>query len=220
MQASLTATAAAPHRAESLTARGARTRTALVDAARRVFERDGFLDARVTDIADVAGVAHGSFYTYFTDKKAILAAVLAELQEEMLHPRLSQTALEDGAARAIHEANRAYLESYRRNAGLMALLEDMAAIDEDFRRLRRERTEAFVTRNARAIRRLQKQGLADGELDPEIAALAISSMVSRTAYAAFVWGRDGAATDFDAVLGTVTRLWLNALRICRTNGKD
>jgi AcrR family transcriptional regulator len=220
MQASPTATAAATHHAESLTARGARTRTTLVDAARRVFERDGFLKARVTDIADVAGVAHGSFYTYFTDKKAILAAVLAELQEEMLHPRLSRPALEDDPADAIHEANRAYLESYRRNAGLMALLEDMAAIDEDFLRLRRERTEAFVARNARAIRRLQRQGLADAELDPEITALAISSMVSRTAYAAFVWGRDGGATDFDAVLRTMTRLWLNALRIPRTNRED
>ena len=53
----------------------------------------------------------------------------------------------------------------------MALLEDMAHIDEDFLRLRRERTDAFVSRNARAIRRLQKQGLADPELDPQIAAL-------------------------------------------------
>ena len=220
MQASPLATAAAPHGAESLTARGARTRTALVDAARRVFERDGFLTARVTDIADAAGVAHGSFYTYFPDKKAILAAVLAELQEEMLHPQLSRAALEDDPAGTIRDANRAYLESYRRNAGLMALLEDMAAIDEDFLQLRRERTEAFVARNARAIRRLQKQRLADAELDPEIAALAISSMVSRTAYAAFVWGRNRGATDFDAVLRTVTRLWLNALRIPGTNRRD
>ena len=220
MQASPLATAAAPHGAESLTARGARTRTALVDAGRRVFERDGFLTARVTDIADAAGVAHGSFYTYFPDKKAILAAVLAELQEEMLHPQLSRAALEDDPAGTIHDANRAYLESYRRNAGLMSLLEDMAAIDEDFLQLRRERTEAFVARNARAIRRLQKQRLADAELDPEIAALAISSMVSRTAYAAFVWGRNRGATDFDAVLRTVTRLWLNALRIPGTNRRD
>ena len=201
---------AAPLPAEPLTARGARTRDALVQAARKVFERDGFLNARVTDIADAAGVAHGSFYSYFKDKKEILAAVLAELQEEMLHPRLSRTALDDDPAAAVEEANRGYLEAYRSNAGLMALLEDMAAIDEDFLRLRRERTEAFVSRNARAIRRLQKQCLADPELDPEIAALAISSMVSRTAYAAFVWDDNA---DFDLVLRTVTRLWLNALRI-------
>jgi AcrR family transcriptional regulator len=207
---------AAPLPAEPLTARGARTRGALVRAARDVFERDGFVKARVTDIADAAGVAHGSFYTYFRDKKDVLVAVLAELQEEMLHPRLRRTALDDDPAAAVEGANRAYLDAYRSNAGLMALLEDMAAVDEDFLRLRRERTEAFVSRNARAIRRLQKQGLADPELDAEIAALAISSMVSRTAYAAFVY--DDAA-DFDAILRTVTRLWLNALRI-PTNRKD
>jgi len=44
-------------------ARGTRTREALVRAARRVFERHGFLDARITDIAAEAGVASGSFYT-------------------------------------------------------------------------------------------------------------------------------------------------------------
>ena len=36
-------------------ARGTRTREALVRAARQVFERDGFLDARITDIAEQAG---------------------------------------------------------------------------------------------------------------------------------------------------------------------
>ena len=42
-------------------ARGARTRQTLVEAARRVFERDGFLDARITDITAEAGVAAGTF---------------------------------------------------------------------------------------------------------------------------------------------------------------
>ena len=209
------ATAAPP---STRSPRAQRTRAALIDAARKVFERDGFLNARVTDIADEAGVAHGSFYTYFTDKKEVLAAVLAELQEEMLHPTPSRAALEEDPAVAIEDANRAYLEAYRRNAGLMALLEDMAAIDEDFLALRQERTRAFVSRNARAIRRLQRQGLADRELDPELTALAISSMVSRTAYAAFVW--EPSHSDFDAVLHTVTRLWLNALQIPRAERKD
>jgi hypothetical protein len=42
-------------------ARGTRTRTALVDGARVVFERDGFVAARITDITAQAGVATGSF---------------------------------------------------------------------------------------------------------------------------------------------------------------
>ena len=121
-------------------ARGTRTREALIRAAREVFERDGFLDARITDITAQAGVAAGSFYTYFTSKEDVFAAVIDDVNEEMLHPRLTPVATdrEDPVA-VIEAANRAYLLAYRRNARLMALMEQVAQIDEDFRRLRLRR---------------------------------------------------------------------------------
>ena len=45
-------------------------------AARRVFERDGYFGARVADITAEAGVAHGSFYTYFASRQDVFVAVL------------------------------------------------------------------------------------------------------------------------------------------------
>src|ERR1035437_7972676 len=124
-------------------ARGAKTREALVQAARRVFERDGFLDARITDIAVEAGVAAGSFYTYFTSKEDAFAAVLEQVGEEMLHPRIRELADRDDPISVIEAANRAYLVAYRRNARLMGLLEQVSQVNEDFRRLRAGRTRAF-----------------------------------------------------------------------------
>jgi hypothetical protein len=111
----------------------------------------------------------------------------------------------------IEAANRAYLEAYRRNARLMALLEQVATVDEGFRELRRRRSEAFLARNARAVRRLQRAGLADPDLDPDLASLALSTMVSRSAYAAFVLGTPPA--DVEQLAATLTRLWVNGLRI-------
>jgi AcrR family transcriptional regulator len=196
-----------------VSARGNRTRDALVGAARRVFERDGFLEARITDIADEAGVAAGSFYTYFTSKDDVFAAVMDEVNEEMLHPRLS-TADRDDPVAVIEAANRAYLAAYRRNAKLMGLMEEVAQVDEEFRRQRMRRATAFVRRNARAIARLQQRGLADPELDPELAAHAMSSMVSRMAYLRYVQGFGTASAE--ALTQTLTRLWANALGIpCR-----
>jgi AcrR family transcriptional regulator len=193
------------------TPRAERTRAALVKAAREVFERDGFVDARITDIAEAGGVAHGSFYTHFASKDAAFAAVLAEVQEEMLHPQMDAADAGDDPVRAVEAANRAYLEGYRHNARLMGLLEQVATTNEEFRRLRRRRADAFVQRNARTIRRLQRQGLADRALDPNVAAIAVSSMVSRTAYTLFVI--DQAEVDLDALIATLTRLWTNALRM-------
>lgn len=187
-----------------------RNRESLLRAARGVFERDGFVHARITDIAAEAGLATGSFYSHFADKTEALTAVLEEVQEEMLHPVSIHPEGERDATAAIHAANRAYLHAYQRNARLMALLEQVASVDSDFFALRRERTQAFVSRNARGIRRLQSQGVADPSLDADTAALAISSMVSRTAYATFV-GRDDETIDVDRLARTLTQLWLGAL---------
>ena len=73
----------APPPAEQLTQRGLRTRSALIDGAAKVFARDGFLDARITDICKAAGVAYGTFYTYFTSKEEIFHEVIMSLQEDM-----------------------------------------------------------------------------------------------------------------------------------------
>ena len=190
--------------------RGRETKATLVASARAIFERDGFLGARIVDIAAGAGVATGTFYTYFNDKEEVFAAVMDAVQEEMLHPVLADHPDELGPVAMVEAANRAYLESYRRNARLMALLEQVATIDDEFREARRQRGLAFAERNARSIARLQARGLADPELDPDLAAGALSAMVSRTAYGAFVLGNE---VPLETLVRTLTRLWASALRI-------
>jgi AcrR family transcriptional regulator len=186
----------------------------LIQAARRVFERDGFLDARITDISAEAGVAAGSFYTYFTSKDDAFTAVIEQLSEEMLHPRLRELAARDDPVLVIEAANRAYLAAYRRNAKLMGLMEQVSQINEDFRRLRLSRTRAFGRRNAHAIARLQARGLADPELDPLLTAHALGAMVSRMAYLRYV-ERSGSASG-EELVRTLTRLWVGALGISRS----
>lgn len=192
------------------TARGARTRALLVRAARTVFERDGYLDARLRDITEEAGTAAGSFYTYFSSKEEIFAAVLEEVQEEMLHPHVREITDDDDPIAVIEASNRAYLRAYQRNAALMGLLEQVSTIDENFREVRQRRAQAFARRNVQSVRDLQARGLVDADLDPILATAALSHMVSRTAYAAYVLGEE---YDFENLVFTLTRLWANALRI-------
>ncbi len=51
----------------------------LLEAARAVFERDGYHGTTVSAIVQAAGLSQGAFYLYFADKKAVFAA----LQDEM-----------------------------------------------------------------------------------------------------------------------------------------
>ena len=190
--------------------RGERTRAKLVAAARAVFERDGYLEARLVDITSEAHIAAGSFYTYFTNKEEIFAAVLEEVQEEMLHPHVREVTGSEDPVAVIEASNRAYLTAYRRNAKLMRLLEQVAAIDDNVRELRLRRGRTFVERNARSIRELQSRGIADPDVDPLLAATALSAMVGRMAYTTYVIGEE---CDLERLVTTLTRLWANALRI-------
>lgn len=205
-----------------VTARGERTRAGLVAAARVVFERDGFAESRLTDITVEANCSTGTFYTYFDSKEAALDAVLAEAQEDMLHPGLPhvEPASADDPTAVLEAANRAYFEAYRRNSKLMLVLEQVAGISPQFREMRRRRSRIFAERNARHIRELQQRGLADADLDALSAASALSGMVSRMAYHAFALGDsvddpEGVDNGDEALMNrlvfTATRLWVNAI---------
>jgi AcrR family transcriptional regulator len=192
------------------TTRGTKTREALIRGARDVFERDGYLDAKITAITNAAGVAAGSFYTHFTSKEQIFEAVIEEIHEATLHPPLKNGTKRGDRIATIEATNRAYLELYRRNARLFALLDQVAEIDEHFRAMRIERSREFAERNAKAIQRFQDEGVADPELDPLATAHALDAMTSRMASLVFVRGFD---MSFDLLLDTLTRLWVNALRL-------
>ena len=59
-------------------------RRMILDAAVRVFARQGFHHCRVSDVADEAGVAYGLVYHYFNSKEEILNTLFLERWQVML----------------------------------------------------------------------------------------------------------------------------------------
>ena len=195
--------------------KGAETRARLIDAAKKVFERDGFLNARILDIAETAGLKHGSFYHYFDSKEQIFREV-AEAQEERL---TAPAAPRDGARHArdaggtpldrIRAANRRYLERYRDEARIMGVIEQVSRYDEHVNAARMATQRHFAERAERAIRRLQADGAADPRVNPKMAADALGAMVARFAE---LWLVQGYRTyRFDEAVEQLTLLWANAL---------
>jgi len=65
------------------TERGRRTLRALLDAAAMEFGANGFHTTGITDITRRAGVALGSFYTYFASKEDIFRALVSDLSAQV-----------------------------------------------------------------------------------------------------------------------------------------
>jgi AcrR family transcriptional regulator len=201
-----------PAPAGARTPRGEATQATLVRAAKKIFERDGFLEARITDITAAAGTATGSFYKYFSSKEEIFLAVVEALADEGLHSISLEILAEehDHPVDAVVEHLRGYLEAYHRNAKMMSVIEEVTSISDDFRRERTARAQPYMKGNAAAILALQKAGRADPGIDPLIAGRALSIMAGRAAYVTFVLEEEG-ASSIDCLARTLTRLWVNAL---------
>ena len=193
--------------------KGVQTRARLIEAAREVFEREGFLTARISDIAATAGLSQGSFYHYFDSKEQVFREV-AEAQERRLTAPADtgvETDADDTVRTVIGRANRRYLERYRDAAKLMGVIEQVSRYDEHVNAARISTMQHFADRAERSIRRLQRAGVADKTVDPRIAADALGAMVGRFAELWMVQGyRD---YDFDEAVDQITVLWANALGI-------
>jgi AcrR family transcriptional regulator len=198
--------------AEPRSAKGRRTRARFLEAAKTIFERDGFLSARIGDISEAAGLSHGSFYHYFDSKEQIFRE-LAEAQEVSIltmHEAGEVASRDQSPHERIRWANRHYLEAYRREARLMRVIEEVSRYDDEVLAVRSRRQQEFAEKLRTAIVRLQREGLADAAIDPRYAADALGGMVAKFAE---MWLVQGGRYDMDDAVDQLTRLWANALGI-------
>jgi AcrR family transcriptional regulator len=195
------------------TPKGERTRARLLSAAKHVFERQGFLGARVSDIADRAKISHGAFYHYFNSKEEIFRE-LAHAQEARLTAAAAfdhgDLGINSSPRVQVREGVRRYLAQYRTQARIMGVIEQVSRYDAEVNAARVASQRQFTKRAEEACRLQQRAGLADPMLDPVIAADALGAMVSRFAELWLVQGYR--QYDFDEAVEQLSVICANALR--------
>ena len=209
-----TGPALSPGPSAPLTPKGHRTRQRLLAAARTVFERDGFLNARVADIAVVAGVSHGTFYTYFASKTEIFRSVMSDVMGLVWNTRTSTDGDPHlGPYERIERSNRQFLKVYRENHVMMGLMEQAVTYDDEVRQLRQMVRERSVERVRLSIEQMQRDGIARSDLDAFCVSSALVSMVSNFIYFWLVMGEGD--YDDETVIHSLTELWASALELDR-----
>jgi AcrR family transcriptional regulator len=97
-------------------------RRQILDAAIRVFARQGFHSCRVSDIADEAGVAYGLVYHYFDSKDQVLNELFHERWSLMLAAIDEVDAQEIPAREKLDAVAGFIIESYRHDPELMKVI--------------------------------------------------------------------------------------------------
>ncbi|WP_235739107.1 TetR/AcrR family transcriptional regulator [Nocardioides alcanivorans] len=194
-----------------VTDRGAQRRAALLVAAREVFERKGFVDTKVSDIAKEAHVSHGTFYTYFDTKEAIFKEVSKSVIESMLLSMATPVPTDDFHAR-IKDSVRRFVHAYRPHATMIGLMEQVGTFSPELRDLRLDMRETFVSRTQRGIGRLVEAGLTDADIDVEYTAESLGAMLE---YVCYVWFSLDRQFDEDRLIETLAGIWEKVLAPAR-----
>jgi AcrR family transcriptional regulator len=156
------------------TARGERTLRKILDAARDEFGEHGFGETSIVGITQRAGVALGTFYTYFDSKESVFRALVHDMSEQVrdhVAPAFQDaTDALDGERRALES----FLNFAREHRDVYRIIDEAEFVEPA---AYREHYETTATRIAARFKAARDKGeLAQDLTDHDLDILAWASM--------------------------------------------
>jgi AcrR family transcriptional regulator len=146
------------------TPRGERTMRKILDAAREEFGEHGFSDSSIVGITQRAGVALGTFYTYFDSKEALFQALVRDMSMQVrdkVGPAFADAKDGlDGERRALE----AFLHFAREHRDIYRIIDESEFVDPA---AYREHYETTATRIAARLKSARDKGELGGSFSNE-----------------------------------------------------
>lgn len=155
-------------------------RRTILDAAVRVFARQGFHTCRVSDIADEAGVAYGLVYHYFASKEQILDTLFVERWDVMLGAIAEADATQRSPREKLYAIAAFIIDSYRHDPDLMkVIIVEVTRAANTFARTHLAKIRDAYAQIAAIVARAQADGVFRPEITPEFGALAFYGCIEQ-----------------------------------------
>jgi TetR/AcrR family transcriptional regulator, fatty acid metabolism regulator protein len=147
-------------------------RRAILDAAVRVFARQGFHTCRVSDIADEAGVAYGLLYHYFPSKEEVLNTLFLERWGVMLE-MIREVDREQIPVREKLGAIASFIvDSYRHDPDLMkVIIVEVTRAANSFGQTHLGQIREAYRLIGEIVTKAQREGVFRDDIDAEFAAM-------------------------------------------------
>jgi TetR/AcrR family fatty acid metabolism transcriptional regulator len=158
----------------------AEKRRLILDAAVRVFARQGFNQCRVSDIADEAGVAYGLVYHYFRSKDEVLDTLFLERWNVMLDVIRELDARDVPAREKLHALASFIVDSYRHDPDLMkVIIVEVTRAANSFGQTHLAKIREAYDLIAQIAERAQERGEFKASVNPQFAAMAFYGAIEQ-----------------------------------------
>ncbi|WP_052342695.1 TetR/AcrR family transcriptional regulator [Bacillus sp. EB01] len=151
-------------------------RDALLASGRKLFYENGYEQTSIKEIASVAGVATGTFYRYFHDKRQLLLSLLEDRIDKFLPPEPDWSKVDpvDYLAKNLS----AHFEQMEK-AGVYHALPELLLHDEELAELVKKARKQLYQRILDGVLLARQNGDSWNDLDPEIVASSILLLVEQ-----------------------------------------
>ena len=158
----------------------AEKRRVILDAAVRVFARQGFHTCRVSDIADEAGVAYGLVYHYFRSKDEVLDTLFLERWNIMLEAIREVDAKDIPARDKLHAIASFIVDSYRHDPELMkVIIVEVTRAANSFGQTHLEKIREAYEMIAAIVEKAQAKKEFHTQITPQFAAMAFYGAIEQ-----------------------------------------
>ena len=155
-------------------------RRVILDAAVRVFARQGFNQCRVSDIADEAGVAYGLVYHYFRSKDEVLDTLFLERWNVLLEVIRELDGRDLGAREKLHAIVTFIVDSYRHDPDLMkVIIVEVTRAANSFGRTHLPKIREAYDLIAEIVEKAQADGALRPDVTPDFAAMAFYGAIEQ-----------------------------------------
>ncbi len=176
---------------EPRTQRGRNTLSKLLDAAVKEFGERGYHDAAIIGITQRAGVALGSFYTYFQSKEELYRELVRTLSRNTRHHVAEAVKGAPDRIAAERAGLKAFIEFVREHRELYRIIEEAQFVAED---VYREHYQSFAEGYRRGLGAAAERGeITNGDADARGWALIGMSVFLGMRYA--LWSDDLSADE-------------------------
>ena len=170
----------------------------ILDAAVRVFARQGFHSTRVSDIADEAGVAYGLVYHYFNSKDEVLNELFTERWSLLLAAIDEADAGGEPARSKLAAVASFIVDSYRHDPELMkVIIVEVTRAANSFGRTHLPEIRRAYDGITKIVADGQADGSFRGDIDPAFASMSFYGAIEQLLSGWIFEVIPGSATDFD-----------------------
>ena len=180
----------------------------IIEAATKVFAKEGFQDASVDEIVKIAEVAKGTFYYYFKSKDDLFLALIGTGTDKLSEKMVEESNKSSDPIEKIKTIINSLYNFFGANQDLcLVLLSEIWGLESKWRQKYSTKRDQYVKALKQAIEVGQKDNIFDKKIDSKIASIAIFGMVATSALDYLASGKKLPGKTKD----TITKIAVNGL---------